>query len=279
MNWTRVTMTPRTLTWIAAALLAIFRPGIDVIDRALAGGAWRVPSEWNAVAHSAIRTGVVGTVIDGRTMPWRHASIVELRGTRLAAIVVSDFRTSRVTFVDERYRVRGVLRRVTDPPAVATDELRGYKPLSHVWPLSEQDGRLLTLISSVPLVSMPPSAGVFSYVALGSERNEVLFVCRLTWAPGPFWGVLDRADVDGDGHDDFVVRAPADARGFGRRDVPPVATFVWDAHTGEYVPHLTPEAAPIVKWWSTRRDVRLLVPRDEPIDDAIGRLPLASATR
>jgi hypothetical protein len=38
----------------------------------------------------------------------------------VSPIVVSDFRSSRETFVDETYCVRGVMRRVTEPPAVAT---------------------------------------------------------------------------------------------------------------------------------------------------------------
>src|SRR5205807_4681593 len=124
--------------------------------------------------------------------------------------------------VDEQYRVLGRFERATTDPAVVTDEARGYKPLTNVWPFAHHDGRLETLVAFTPLVSEPPNKGLFAYIAVGPAENELLFAIQLSWGPGPTWGVLDRVDLNGDGFEDFVVYAN------GRRDVPPLATFVRD---------------------------------------------------
>ena len=173
-----------------------------------------------------MRTGVVESRIGGSPAPWRQASVLPLEGSRLAVVTVSDMTTAKSTFISEQYEVLGVLARTASDAALVTDETRGYKPLSHIWPLVRREGRLRTLIAMAPLRSEPPRLGVFAYVALGASDNELLFVCRLDAAPGPTWGELV-ANRDG-GQDDMVVFER------GQRGEPPIATFAWDASAGTY---------------------------------------------
>src|SRR4051812_47782609 len=212
--------------WAMFLAAAAVRPGIDVIDRSLAAVCWNIPSEWNAVAEAAMRTGVVEPRIGGSPARWRQASVLPIGGSRLAVVTVSDMTTAKSTFISEQYDILGVLARMTSDAALVTDETRGYKPLSHIWPLVRQDGRLHTLIAMAPLRSDPPRLGVFAYVALGERENELLFVCRLDAAPGPTWGELvpDRAG----GKDDLAVFER------GQRGEPPIATFAWNARAATY---------------------------------------------
>ena len=256
----------RIVIWSVFLVVAIVRPGVDLLDRWLVRLCWNIPSQWNAVADAAIRTGVVEARIGSLPAPWRQASILPIDGSRLAAITVSDLTSSRTTFVGEQYEVVGVLARTTSDPSLVTDEARGYKPLSHIWPLVRQDGRLLTLIAMAPLRSDPPRLGVFAYVALGAQENELLFVCRLEPGPGPTWGEIVRLDTNGDGLDDLVVYER------GQRTDPPIATFTWDARQRTYVPNATEQGRRLVAWWATSTSDRVTVLRDRPIDDAVRRV-------
>src|SRR5262249_22115616 len=148
------------------------------------------------------------STIAGVRAPWRQASVVPLGASRVAIVTVSDMRRSRATLLAEDYHtVAGITRSTTDPGLV-TDEERGYKPLTHIWPLVTEGGRIKTLIGFAPLRSQPPALGTFAYVALGTEAdatNDVLFLIALTSGPGPVWSELARGDVNGDGVDDLVV--------------------------------------------------------------------------
>ena len=253
----------RPAAWAVFLILAAMRPGIDLADRWLAAGCWNVPSEWNAVADVAMRTGVVESRIGDAPAPWRQASVLPVGGSRVGVVTVSDLHRSRSTFLTEDYAVLAVLTRSTADPALVTDEVRGYKPLSHIWPLAKQDGRLQTLIAFAPLRSDPPMLGWFAYVALGAEENEVLFVCHLESAPGPLWGELVRIDVNADSLDDLVVYP------HGRRNERPLAAFTWDPQTRGYAAAMTNEGRSIMKWWGTTPGDRVILPRDAPIDVAV----------
>ena len=254
----------RIVMWTAFLIAAAARPGIDALDRWLVGVCWDIPSEWNAVAEAAMRTGVVESRIGGRPAPWRQASVLPLDGSRLAVVTVSDMTTATSTFINEQYDVLGILARTTSDAALVTDETRGYKPLSHIWPLVSREGRLRTLIAMAPLRSEPPRLGVFAYVALGASENELLFVCRLDAAPGPTWGELV-ANRDG-GKDDMAVFER------GQRGEPPIATFAWDASAGTYQVNATPKGRALVSWWTPRAGEHATVPRDAAIDDTIRRI-------
>jgi hypothetical protein len=258
----------RGLAWGLFLVVGVLRPGVDALDRWLAQGCWDVPSQWNAVADVAIRTGVVDARIGDAPALWRHASIVPLGSSRIAAVTVSNMVRSRVSFLNERFEALAVLERSNPSADLVTDEARGYKPLSHIWPLRERDGRLVTLVGFQSLVSEPLSHGRFAYLALGSRQNEVLFACDLRWAPGPTWSVMDQ--IAGEGNDGFVLHA----REYGpeRKDAPPVATFVWDDHDHRYVGHLAEGAATFVSWWSTAPDNRALFTPEETVDDVVNRL-------
>jgi hypothetical protein len=254
----------RIVMWTAFLIVAAARPGIDAIDRWLVGVCWNIPSEWNAVAEAAMRTGVVESRVGGRPAPWRQASVLRVDGSRLAVVTVSDMTVSKSTFISEQYEVLGVLARTTSDAALVTDETRGYKPLSHIWPLVSREGRLHTLIAMAPLRSDPLRLGVFAYVALGATENELLFVCRLDAGPGPTWGELV-ANRD-DGKDDMAVFER------GQRGEPPIATFAWDARAGAYTAAVTVKGRALVSWWTPRAGEHVTVPRDVAIDDAIGRV-------
>lgn len=257
----------RIAAWTLFLITAVARPGVDVIDRWLVGTCWDVPSEWNAVADAALRTGVVDARIGGSPAPWRQASVLPLEGARVAVVTVSDMAASRSTFISERYDVLGILTRATTEPSLVTDEARGYKPLSHLWPLVRQDGRLKTLIAMAPLRSDPLRFGLFAYVALGAADNELLFVCRLDPGPGPTWGELVRVDMNRDGVDDDLAVFER-----GERNEPPIATFRWDTREHGFVASTTPRGRELVAWWSPEAGERIAVPRDAAIDEAIGRI-------
>ena len=261
-----MTQTIRIAAWTLFLIAAAARPFIDLIDRALVGRSWSEPSEWNAIADIAIRTGVVDGRIGGTPAPWRQASVLPLGGSRVGIVTVSDMARSRSTFITDEYRVLGVLTRQTSDPSLVTDETRGYKPLSHIWPIVEQDGRLLTLVSMAPLLSDPVRFGVFAYVALGAQDNEVLFVCRLVPGPGPTWGELMRLDVNGDGADDLVVYER------GQRNDAPIALFTSDPRTRAYSASITEPGSRLVAAWMSSAGDRVSVPRDTSIDEAITRL-------
>jgi hypothetical protein len=252
--------------WIAFVIVAIARPGVEAIDRLLASRCWNVPSEWNAVADVAMRTGAVDPNIGGSPAPWRQASVLPLGSSRIAVVTVSDMVTSRVSFMTDQYRVVGVLTRKTTEPSLVTDEVRGYKSLSHIWPILEEDGRLLTLIAMAPLRSDPVRLGVFAYVAVGATSNELLFVCRLDSAPGPTWGEMVRLDANGDGADDLVVFER------GQRTNPPIATFTWNRETRTYDPRVTAAGRPLVAWWARTADDRVIFDSAMPADEAIQRV-------
>jgi len=258
----------RGVAWGAFLLIGVFRPGVDALDRWLTQGCWDVPSQWNAVADVAIHTGAINGRIGEAPAPWRHASIVPLGNSRIAVVAVSDMVRSRVSFLGERYEARGGLVRSNPNPALVTDETRGYKPLSHIWPLREREGRLLTLVGFDTLVSEPLSHGRFAYLALGPGENEVLFACDLRWGPGPTWSVMEQAV--GESHDGFVLRPRA--YGPEQQGAPPVATFDWDDRDRRYVGHLALGAATYVSWWTTAPDHRALFAADEAVDDVVNRI-------
>jgi len=261
-----MTITWRLAAWLVFIAIALGRPGVDRLDRWLVGFCWNVPSEWNAVADIALRTGAVDQDIDGQPAPWRQASVLPAGGRRLAVVTVSDLRRSRVAFISEQYEPIGAFERTTADPALVTDETRGYKPLSHIWPLVEQDNRLLTLIAFAPLRSDPPTLGAFAYLAVGARDTEVLFVCELRWAPGPSHAELARMDVDRDGTGDLVLYPE------GRRDAAPIATFRWDPPRREFAAAVGKDAEVFVSWWSTTSANRLIVRQDESIDEAVANV-------
>ena len=246
--------------------LGVFRPMVDRLDRWLVSTSWNIPSQWNAIADAAIRTDVVGDSIAGRPAPWRHASVDANASPPIAVITVSDLRIARVAFVTDRYQNVGGFERAADAPSLVTDEARGYKPLSHIWPIVVQNGRLHTLIGFTHLVSEEPNAGMFAYVAVGPDGNELLFVCELSWGPGPTWGMLARLDLNHDGFEDFAVYP------LGRRDAVPLAEFVWDAGDQRYIAAAAPAARPLVSWWSTTPSDRVRIRRDMNIDDAVHQI-------
>jgi len=259
-------MLHRTIGWTLLVVLGILRPGVDRFDRWLVSTCWNVPSQWNAVADAAIRTGVVDAELGGMHAPWRQASIHPAGNSRIAVVAVSDLRRARVTFIDEDYDDLGGFERVAAEPTLVTDAARGYKPLSHVWPIVRRDGRLHTLIAFAHLVSEEPNAGLFAYVAVGPERNELLFVNRLDWGPGPTWGVLAPDDLNGDGFVDLAFYSK------GRKDSPPIASFVWDPAARTYVATVDPSAHGLIRWWSTSPRDQVVVPSGELLDDAVRKV-------
>jgi hypothetical protein len=257
-------MRVRDVVWALVLIGAIFRPGIDRFDRWLAGPFWDIPSQWNVVADVAIQTRAVDDRLDGMRAPWRQASVFKVVGdSRIAIVTVSDLRRSRATWLDADYKVLGQLSRATSIPELVTDETRGYKPLTHLWPILWQDGRLLTLVTFAPLYSNPPTDGLFAYIALGAEDNELLFVCRLRWGAASLHGMLGRDDVNGDGFGDLIFYNGE------RQDVPPLGVFIWHQGERRYVPRVTEDGRQFVRWWSTSPNDRVLIRRDQPIDDAV----------
>jgi hypothetical protein len=256
----------RVIGWAALVALGAFRPGVDRVDRRLASICWSVPSAWNAVADVAIATGAVDGTLEGVDAPWRQASIHDLGSSRVAVVTVSNMRRSRITFLTEQYRTLGGFERIAEEATLVTDEARGYKPLSHVWPLVLQDGVLHTLVAFQHLVSEEPREGLFAYVAVGPDENELLFVCELREGPGPTWGVLTRADLDGDGIGDLELFPRGDRR---QR---PLATFVWDPRERTYVPSVASDARPLIRWWSTTTASRVTFGRDEVLGDAVRKV-------
>jgi hypothetical protein len=259
-------MRSRAIGWTLLAVLGLVRPGADRLDRWLVSSCWNVPSQWNAVAEAAIRTGVVDAELGGVPAPWRQASVHRVGASRIAVIAVSDLRRARVTFVDENYQDLGGFERTAAEPTVVTDEARGYKPLSHVWPIVARAGRLHTLIGFAHLVSEEPNTGLFAYVAVGPERNELLFVTQLSWGPGPTWGVLAPSDLNGDGFEDFAFYSK------GRKDLPPMASFVWNPVAATYVAAVDPAARRLISWWTTSPNDQVIVPTGELLDEAIRKI-------
>jgi hypothetical protein len=252
----------RASVWAALIVFGGFRVGVDSAERWLVRPCWSVPSCWNAVAEVAVRSGVVDPGLEGRPAPWRQASIFNEPPPPLAIVTVSDMRRSRVTFLDEGYGVRGLLERATADPLLVTDEQRGFRPLSHLWPVfdSNRDGRLETLIAFAPTLSEELRYGTYAYVALGPETNEVLLACRLRSAPGPRFAWLGRADVNDDGYEDLIVRSTSEA-GL------PHATFLWNADKHAYLPNLHAEAQVFVSSWCASDGDRLIFPREESLDE------------
>jgi len=263
-------MRQRAIGWTLLAALGAFRPGADRLDRWLVSSCWSVPSQWNAVADAAIRTGVVDDTIGGAPAPWRQASVHPVGSSRIAVVTVSDLRRARVTFLTDRYEVLGGFERTAAEPSLVTDETRGFKPLSHYWPIVLRDNRLHTLIAFGSQSSQEPNTGVFAYVAVGRDENELLFVTRLG-GPGPLWGALTHADLNRDGIEDIAFYPK------GEKTLPPLATFVWDAGRRTYVSSVTDEGRPLIAWWSTTPVDRVTVRGGGPIDEAI--LKVASGLR
>lgn len=253
----------RAIVWGAFLVAAALRPGVDAIDRRLVRPAWNIPSNWNAIADAAMRSGVVDSRIDGQRAPWRQASVISIGGHRVGVITVSDLRRSRITFITDRYEPLGSFERLVTDPGLVTDEARGFKPLSHIWPVVEDPPRLLTLVAMAPLRSDPVNMGVFAYLGVGATDTELLFVCRLTWGPDSMHVELVREDVNGDGRGDLVLY-PRE-----RRDAAPAARFVWQPQTREYVATVSADARPLVAWWSTSPGNRIIVGSSEPVDTAI----------
>jgi hypothetical protein len=252
----------RAIVWTVLIGLGLFRPGVDLIDRWLVSSCWHTPSQWNAVADAAIRTGVVDGTIAGTPAPWRQASVHTVGSSRVAVVTVSDLRRARVAFLSDRYEVLGRFERVAADASLVTDETRGFKPLSHYWPIVRRDNRLHTLIAFASQSSQEPNTGVFAYIAIGRDANELLFVTRLG-GPGPLWGALTHLDLDHDGIEDIAFYPK------GQKDRPPLAAFVWDASRRTYVASVTADGRPLIAWWSTRPSDRVTIPSGAPIDDAI----------
>jgi hypothetical protein len=258
----------RAVGWAAFLALGLFRPGVDLADRWLISNCWNIPSEWNAVADAATATGAVDGTLGGKPAPWRQASIQAVGSLKVAVVTVSDMRRARVTFLTEDYRILGAFERIAAEATLVTDEARGYKPLSHIWPLEVRDGRLHTLVAFEHLMSEEPHRGLFAYVAVGADRNELLFVADLREGPGPTWGMLSRLDLDGDGDEDLVFYSR------GELDQLPLATFIWDPSARTYVPTVMEEARPLIRWWSTTAAARVTFARGEVLDDVVRRIVL-----
>jgi len=256
----------RAIAWGVLLVAAAARPGVDALDRRLVQPSWNIPSNWNAIADAAVRSGAVDPNLEGRRAPWRQASVLSVGGTRLGVVTISDLRRARVTFITDRYEPIASFERVVADPALVTDETRGFKPLSHIWPIVEEPPRLLTLVADAPLRSDPVNMGVFAYLGVGPSDTELLFVCRLAWGPDSMHVELVREDVNGDGHGDLVLY-PRE-----RRDAAPAARFIWQPATREYVATISPEARPLIAWWSTSPRNRVTVRADQPIDAAIAAI-------
>jgi hypothetical protein len=250
----------RWTMWVALLILSVVRPGIDALDRWLVGACWNIPSEWNAVADIAIKTGAIDSTIDGASAPWRQASVMPLGAGRIAVVTVSDFHRSRAAFLTERYELLAAFERTTTNPALVTDETRGYKPLTHIWPLVEEEGRILTLVTTVPLLSEPPTLGTFAYLAVGRDDSELLFVCELRWAPGPRHAQLARVNQSAR---DLALYPE------GKLDAAPVATFQWNPASREYTGRLSDESSTFISWWGTTPANRVIIKSGESVDDAI----------
>jgi hypothetical protein len=266
-------MSSRRVGWVlfcsVLALIGVFRPGVDALDRWLVSGCWSVPSLWNAVAEVAIRQGAVDPWIEGRRASFRRACVLLAVPSRLAVVVVSDMRRSRITVVDEEYRVRGVFERKTSNPDLITDEARGYMPLSHLWPVHDWygDSRLVTLVALEPTHSEPLGRNVFAFIALGPENNELLFACRLRGKQYSDDVVLDRVDADADGFADLVV-SPYPAR----PDPRPWAVFRWDPAARSFQPHVREGAEKVLSYWRGTPAERVFFGRQEPLDERVRQL-------
>jgi hypothetical protein len=193
--------------------------------------------------------------------------VVPGASSRLAVVVVSNLRHSRVTVIDEAYAVRGYFERLSPDPDLVTDEARGYMPLSHLWPLGDAygDGRLVTLVALKPTYSEPLAQNVFALLALGVERNEVLFACRLLGKRYPGEVVLERLDYDGDGFTDLVV-FPHAKRPYGNEGPPPWAVFRWDPRARSFEPRLRDGAEKELAYWRPTPSDRVLIGFEEPLD-------------
>jgi hypothetical protein len=264
----------RVLVCSILALIGVFRPGVDALDRWLVSRCWSVPSLWNAVAEIAIRQGVVETSIEGRRASFRRACVLLAVPSRLAVVVVSDMRRARITVVDEEYRVRGVFERKTSNPDLITDEARGYMPLSHLWPVHDWygDSRLVTLVALEPTHSEPLGRNVFAFLALGPESNELLFACRLRGKQYSGEVVLDRVDADADGFADLVVSPyPASDLDHGAH-LRPWALFRWDPAARSFQPHVRDGAETVLSYWHGTPAERVFFGRQESLDERVRQL-------
>jgi hypothetical protein len=254
----------QNVAWLALFVLAVFRPGVGRFDRALVRPCWGVPSMWHAVADAAIRTRAVDPILENQTAPWRQASVPNPYPPRLAVVTVSDLRQSRVTVLDESYRVRGLFERVTADPALVTDETRGFKPLSHLWPIRDwnRDGRLETLIAFSPTRSGLLKRGTFAFIALGAEANELLFACELRSRRGNL-AVLEQGDGNNDGLIDLAIVAR------GTETTGPLAVFTWNATTRSFAPASRPTLGALASYWCTQPGERVSFSRHIAVDVAI----------
>jgi hypothetical protein len=264
----------RVLFCSVLALVGVFRPGVDALDRWLVSGCWSVPSLWSAVAEIAIRQGAVDPWIEGRRAHWRRACVLLAVPSRLAVVVVSDMRRARITVVDEQYRVRGAFERTTANPDLITDETRGYMPLSHLWPVHDwyRDGRLVTLVALEPTYSDPLAQNVFAFLALGPENNELLFACRLRGKRTPAEVVLDRVDVDADGFTDLVVLPYLAGDPDRAPDAQPWAVFRWDPAARSFHPRLREGAETLLSYWCGTPAARVFLGRHEALDQRVLQL-------
>jgi hypothetical protein len=255
----------RNVTWLTLFVLAVFRPGVDRLDRELVRPCWGVPSMWHAVADAAIQTRAVDPVLGNQTAPWRQASVPNPYPPRFAVVTVSDLRRSRVTVLDESYRVRGLFERITTDPALVTDETRGFKPLSHLWPIRDwnRDGRLEALIAFSPTRSGPLKRGTFAFIALGAEANELLFACELRYGPRRTLAVLEQGDSNNDGLMDLAILPR------GTENTGPLAVFTWNPTTESFDPVSRPKLSTFASYWCARPGERVRFSRDEAVDGAI----------
>jgi hypothetical protein len=213
------------------------------------------------VAEVAVRLGALDVAFDGRAAPWRQASI--LAAPPLGVVTASDMVRSRSAFVDEDYHTLGLLERSVAEPLLVTDMARGFKPLSHLWPVydSNRDGRLETLVAFAPTLSEELVFGTYAYLSLG-EENEVLFACQLRSAPGPRFARLERSDVNGDGFEDLAVRAT-------ERPNTAYAVFEWRPDERGFLPREEAEAALFVSFWCASEGDRMTFGRHESLDERV----------
>lgn len=247
-----------------ALLLAAFRPFIDRIDHWLTGGCWLMPNLWDTVADEAIRRGVVDPVIDGRRATFRDAAI--LRPVPRAVVTVSNMRRSRMTFLDRDYRILGQFERLSADPALVTDEERGYKPLSHLWPVydANRDGRLETLVAFAPNWSDALMGGTYAYLSLGSDRSELLLALEI---PSGRSLVLERAPLNAQGFEDLAVYPVRGDLLVDRRR--PAVLFRWQPELGAYVPEVDPSAQNTIVFWASSPKGRVLVGPRDCLDDRV----------
>jgi hypothetical protein len=269
--------------WFRGACVAVwivfglFRPGVDRFDRWLAGPCWHVPSLWHALADVTVNTGVVDPMVGGVAASVRRASVHQFVHARYAVAAMIELDQSHVSVIDEHYRVVGRFRRRTPMTEKLTERRRGLQALSHLWPVYDSygDGRITTLVGFAAIGAGDQARGAYAYLALGEERNEVLFVCDVrTGHPHPRV-LLVVEDVNGDGYDDLTFRQTR--RKNDRKPIAeePLAIFRWDVERRVFLPDVPERSRGFLSFWCATPDARLQFAVDEWLDEErIRMLPM-----